>query len=278
MFDLVGKTPALKIMKKSHHKTYLGMILTTLIPFIIYVITKDQIDKYIHKTYPQISVDYMIEDQALNFDFESKNPIMFSYAYLDAKSFKIVYVPHDDSISSPIINYLDIIGNEVEFKGFDLTEKCNMTEIDTLSKNKTFTNGIEDDFWISVKNNAVRSYCFPKNQNNYANMDYKNNGRTIMINVHTNILDQLSTYSNSTTQMFILLMYYSKSYLSPGIDSKFYTKRLEWQIFFFSNQKSRMYNIDIQREKTNRIYKQLIFEEVISDTYFTLDKLFLSGN
>jgi hypothetical protein len=106
-FDMVGKKPTFKIKKLSHHKTYLGVLLTTFIGIFTIFNSKDSIYSYVYRTYPQTSIEYMIDNTDLKFDFENKNPIMFSYAYLDADTLKIKYVSHDSSISSPIINYLD---------------------------------------------------------------------------------------------------------------------------------------------------------------------------
>ena len=276
-FDLVGVKPSFKINQLQNQQTYLGLLFTILIGVFTFLNSKDSISNYIYSTYPQISEEYATESTDLKFDFENKNPVMFSYAYLDTKTFKINYVPHDSSISTPIINYLDFKENEVEYKGLYFTEKCNMTDIEILSKNDTFTGGIEDDYWKEIKKNAVRSYCFPKNNNTYANSDNQNNGRTIMINVHSNILDQLSAYSNYTSKMFLLIMYYPQTYLTPGNNAKFYTKRLEWQLFFLSPETSKMYNIDFQRKTTNKIFSTYFFDNNQLDYFFSMDKNYLTG-
>ena len=98
-----------------------------------------------------------------------------------------------------------------------------------------------------------------------------------MINVHTNILDQLSAYSNYTSNMFLLIMYYPQTYLTPGNNAKFYTKRLEWQLFFLSPETSKMYNIDFQRKITNKIFNTFYYDNNQIDYFYSMDKNYLTG-
>ena len=231
------------------------------------------------------------------FTAEQKNPIMFTYGYVNPITLNLMMLNFEDfdpsiqeNIRGPFISHLDANPHDkdnnyvIDFGKPDnqneFAERCNMAKLKTLSNN---ADPSEKEYWADYLKKAQNAFCIPQHEDlskdkHYANIGDDASGHLTMLAINTNVIDAINKNNKNFNVNFIMLMmFYEKTYFTPGNKDQFYTKKLEYELFPVTPDKIRMYNVNFIRTETERDYSQLFFQNIISDSFITMDKVFLQG-
>ena len=237
------------------------------------------------------STDYDINSLIslnLNNMTENNNPIMFTYGFFDISRNDLRYIDlndFEDKLNGPFISHADIKNNtfSLDFKIKDddhakFTEKCNITNIEAYAEQrKTETNNIEEEYWEDYIKKAKNSFCLPQREVDYTNKYDNGDEKLTVLSVNLDVVSAIKTKYPSLVNLIVMVMFYPKTYFTPGDSQRFYTKRVEFEVFSLETDKIKLYYASFQKTKTERDYSEFFFPNVIEDEFITADKVFLQG-
>lgn len=286
--DFVGKRPEFKINNKSHYQTILGFLFTLVIFSLTILNSLSTIRNYIYKTFPMMSEEYKKDFDNMYFDKENNNPVMFAYAYVDLDlSLKMVNISDfkdengEISLRGPFITYFNSKDNNYQVNldnKNNYMKPCNYTDI---RKYKNHKNDLyENNYWEDYLSKVNSSYCFPnKNEvedSNYSYIDDKGNGHSTVLAINRSITKTLLSKSR-LLNINMLVMFYERTYFTPGNSTQFYTKRLEYELFPLSEDKMKIYNVNFIKTKTTRDYSEFFMTNEFEDIFITVEKVFIQA-
>lgn len=154
---------------------------------------------------------------------------------------------------------------------------CNYTDMSQYSQERP---SFENDYWVDYLFKVNNSYCFPKKDEtedlDYSYIDNKGNGHSTVVAVNRDIIRTLFS-KPKLLDLYVLVMFYERTYFSPGNSTQFYTKRLESELFPITSDKSKMYNVNFIKTKTTRDYSGFFITDKIENIFTTVDKVLIQA-
>lgn len=284
--DLIGQKPEISIKQSSTYQTIFGTILSFFILFITVYSSKDLFDQYINKTYPQESINYIKNEETMNFNIENL-PVLIQYKYFNPKNSQVNDVQisklNDDHIYYPTTKFVDYDDNNDKIAISKIEEhlpKCNLTSISSFLKKMNKTNStlfnIEREFWEEYYKKAKDSFCFNQlskdHENFHIRRDDNTKGRYIFILFSSKISDYIKNIAGNPFILSFVSFSYPKYYLSASEKNKQYTKDLDIILFPIESTPN-IYFYDIFFNSFDIIsdYSEFFVENQKEAKYYTID-------